>query len=251
MRAYDALAVVYDRLLCGVDYAAYADFFERVCRRAGLSPELVLDLGCGTGNMTLELAKRGYDMTGVDGSAEMLSRAFARAGEAGQSGILFLEQDMRQFELYGTVDAAVSTLDCFNYLTTAEDLSRTLSLLHNYLIDGGLLLFDVNTPYKFRNVFAGREYVLEDEDGAFCGWQNDYDQQSRLCRFSLSVFLPDGKGKYTRRDEEQTERAWTRRELSAALAAAGFGEVEFWGDLDLTPPRGTTERWYVTARCKK
>ena len=131
MQSYEALGKVYDRLGDEVDYPAWADYFEAAFARYGIAPELVLDLGCGTGKMTIELSRRGYDMIGVDGSAEMLSGAYARKFEAGAENVLFLQQDMRELELYGTVGAVVSTLDCVNYLTGDGDLEKCFSLVHN------------------------------------------------------------------------------------------------------------------------
>ena len=200
--------------------------------------------------MTLELARRGYDMIGVDGSADMLSVAYDRKAAAGLDGVLLLCQDMRAFELYGTVGAVVSTLDCVNYLTEKGDLDKCFSLVHNYLDPGGLFLFDVNTPYKFRHVFGDNAYILEDED-CFCAWQNDFDEATGLCRFDLSVFREEDDGRYSRADETQTERCYSREELTAALEAAGFGQVTFCGDLDGSAPTEATERWYISAVCRK
>ena len=247
MKNYEALAAVYDRLVGEVDYAAYADRIERVFARRGLSPALVLDLGCGTGQLTVELARRGYDMIGADASAEMLSRAAERARRENFPDILFLQQDMRELELYGTVGAVVSTLDCVNYLTEKADLDRTFALVHNYLDPGGLFLFDVNTPYKFRQVYGDNAYILEDE-GSLCAWQNEFDEKSGLCRFYLSVFREGKDGRYTREDEEQTERCYTYEELTAALTRAGFGEIACFGSFAGDPPTDATERWFITAR---
>lgn len=252
MNSYEALARVYDRLNGDVDYTAIAAFYEAAFARYGVQPQLLLDLGCGTGRMTLELARSGYDMIGVDGSAEMLSRAYERMWREGRSGILFLEQDMRAFELYGTVGAVVSTLDCVNYLTEDGDLDRCFSLVHNYLDPDGVFVFDVNTPYKFEHIYGENAYILEEEDGsAYCGWQNDFDPASGLCRFFLSVFTEGGDGRYERTDEEQVERCYSREALTLALERAGFAEIAFFGDLSFSAPTPTTERWYVTARCKK
>ena len=251
MKSYEALAKVYDALGGDIDYVALADFFEAAFRRYGVSPSLMLDLGCGTGKMTLELAGRGYDMIGVDASAEMLARAYASMYAQGKSGVLFLEQDMRAFELYGTVGAVVSTLDCVNYLTEEGDLDRCFSLVHNYLDPDGLFLFDVNTPYKFEQVYGENAYILENEAGDFCAWQNDYDKERGLCRFLLSVFVPGADGRYERFDEEQCERCYTEQELRGALSRAGFTQIEFFGDLSFGAPREACERWYVAARCKK
>ncbi|MBE6703323.1 MAG: class I SAM-dependent methyltransferase [Ruminococcaceae bacterium] len=252
MNSYDALAKVYDRLNREVDYVAIADFYEKVFLCYGARPALVLDLGCGTGSMTLELARRGYDMIGVDASAEMLAKAYERMWSEGRSGILFLEQDMREFELYGTVGAVVSTLDCVNYLTGNGDLDRCFSLVHNYLDPDGLFVFDVNTPYKFQHVYGDNAYILEEEDGSiYCGWQNDFDKESGICRFLLSVFAEEKDGHYARADEEQTERCYSREELTLALKKAGFCDIAFYGDLSLGAPGDNTERWYIAARCKK
>ena len=254
MKSYEALAAVYDRLNDQVDYAAWGDYFEACFARYGCKPQLVLDLGCGTGSMTLELCRRGYDMIGVDASAEMLSHAMERMYSEGKSGILFLQQDMRELELYGTVGAVVSTLDCINYLTKEGDLDRCFALVHNYLDPDGVFLFDVNTPYKFRHVYGDNAYILEeetDEGACFCGWQNEFDEQSGLCRFSLSVFEELEDGCYRRRDEEQTERCYSREELTAALLRAGFDDIAFFGDFEYNAPGEDCERWYVAARCKK
>lgn len=251
MQAYEALASVYDALGEDIDYTAFADFYEAAFRRAGLSPELILDLGCGTGTMTLELAARGYDMIGVDGSAEMLSRAFARKAQAaGAHDILFLNQDMRDFELYGTVGAVVSTLDCVNYLAEDGDLDRCFSLVHNYLDPGGIFLFDVNTPHKFEHVFGDNAYILENES-CYCGWQNEYDKESQLCHFYLSIFEEQEDGSYRRTDEEQVERCYTAEELRTALVRAGFEDIAFFGGTDFSAPRAESERWLISAICKK
>ena len=252
MESYEALAKVYDRLNGEVDYTAIADLYQSIFARYGVAPELLLDLGCGTGRMTLELADRGYDMIGVDASAEMLSKAYEQMYAKGKSGILFLQQDMRAFELYGTVGAVVSTLDCINYLTEDGDLEKCFALVHNYLDPNGVFVFDVNTPYKFRHIYGDNAYILEEEDGSiYCGWQNDYDEESGLCRFLLSVFSEEGDGRYSRADEEQIERCYSREALTAALEKAGFVDICFFGDTDLGAPHAETERWYIAARCQK
>jgi len=251
VQAYEALAAVYDTLNGEVDYEKIATFYEKCFEQANQKPQLVLDLGCGTGKMTALLAARGYDMIGIDGSADMLSRAFERKYTCeGGERMLFLQQDMRSFELYGTVGAVVSTLDCINYLTNEGDLARCFALVHNYLDPDGIFLFDVNTPYKFETVFADNAYILEDEH-CYCGWQNDYDRESGLCHFYLSVFEQTKSGTYRRTDEEQTERVYTRQALTAALTRAGFGDIAFYADTDFSAPDDESERWFVKAICKK
>ena len=247
---YGALARFYDQLNSEIDYRAWADFVEACfARYLEKKPELVLDLACGTGSMTTELASRGYDMIGIDGSGEMLSEAFSRALSIGKN-ILFLEQDMRSFELYGTVGCITCCLDSLNYLLGDGELSTCFSLVHNYLDPDGLFLFDVNTPYKFDTVYGDNAYVLEDET-SLCAWQNEYDRESGLCRFYLSIFEEGKDGRYTRADEEQCERCYTREQLTDTLSRNGFSDIAFFKNYDFDTPDERTERWFVAARCKK
>lgn len=252
MSQYDAIAHVYDRLNAELDYGAWADFVEaNFARHLPARPVLVLDLACGTGSMTHALAARGYDMIGVDRSPEMLSEAYARAGEAMP---LFLCQDMRSFELYGTVGAAVCCLDSINYLTADGDLDRCFATVHNYLDPDGLFLFDVNTPYKFAHTYGDNAYILEEEiDGraVYCGWQNAYDPGTGLCDFYLTLFEEDEDGRYLRTEETQHERCYSHDEIRTALEKAGFAYLATYADYQFHAPTETTERWYIAARAIK
>lgn len=252
MSQYDSIARVYDRLNAELDYGAWADFVEAVfARYLPARPSLVLDLACGTGSMTHELAARGYDMIGVDLSPEMLSMAMSRAGEVCP---LFLCQDMRSFELYGTVGATVCCLDSVNYLVGEGDLDRCFACVHNYLDPDGIFLFDVNTPYKFAHIYGDNAYILEDEiDGqaVWCGWQNAYDTETGLCDFYLTLFEEDEDGRYLRSEEHQRERCFTHETLLAALERAGFAYLGTWSDYRFKSPDEHTERWYIAARAIK
>ena len=282
---YRAIAGAYDRFNADVDYEGWSDFIEACFNRfLPARPQIVLDLACGTGRMTFPLADRGYDLIGIDASADMLAEAYEKNTErtdrlfdeaclalgldpdgpdtdaameelSKHPAPLFLQQDMRSFELYGTVDATVSCLDSINYLCGDGDLDACLSCIHLYLAPGGLLIFDVNSPHKFEHVYGSNAYILEDEDeggrGIFCGWQNEYDPESRLCRFYLSLFAEGEDGTYTRSDEEQTERCYDEAELRAALDRAGFDLCGIYADFHFSPVTDTTERWYVVARTRK
>ena len=257
-----AISAVYDKLNQEIDYAAWADFIEACFDKyLPARPTLVLDLACGTGSMTLELSRRGYDMIGIDGSENMLSEAFSRSVDV--PGILWLCQDMRSFELYGTVGAVTCCLDSLNYLLSPEELLRCFSLVRNYLDPDGIFLFDMNTPYKFRTVYGTNAYVLEDElvfdEGTeteervsvYCGWQNTYREESGICEFDLSIFegLPDGT--YRRSDEHQRERCYPLETVKELLARAGLDLLGVWSDYAFTEPDGETERWYFAARAIK
>lgn len=252
---YSAIARVYDRLGAEIDYKGWADFaescFDRFLPRR---PELVLDLACGTGRMTRELAARGYDMIGIDGSSEMLSEAYDRPHD----GILYLLQDLRSFELYGTVGAITCCLDSVNYLLTEEDLHACFSLVHNYLDPDGLFFFDVNTPYKFRTVYGQNAYLLEDElpggdasRAVYCGWQNDFSPETGICDFDLSIFEEQPNGSYLRSDEHQRERCYDLETLLSALRDAGLEPLGVYADFNFSEPTETTERWYLCARAIK
>ena len=250
---YDVMAPFYDRVNGELDYARWADFVEeQFTRCAPAKPELVLDLAAGTGSMTLELTRRGYDMIAVDRSEDMLSAAADRIADAGLTGVLLLRQDMTSFELYGTVDAVVCCLDSVNHLTDDGDLEKCFALVHNYLNPDGLFLFDVNTPHKFETVYGENDFILEDEEtGTVCCWRNAYDAERGLCDFDLTVFTQRGDGTYRRTDTLQTERAFTEDHLRRALTDAGFAVLGIFSDYAFTPAGEKDDRWYIAARCLK
>lgn len=248
---YGALSGVYDILNDQVDYSEWADYIEKILKKYSDVPvELMLDLGCGTGKMTFELHSRGYDMTGVDLSPEMLSTASDIAAEKGISDILWLCQDMTDFELYGTVDAAVCCLDGINHLTRSGDLEKCFSLVHNYLVPNGIFIFDVNSPKKFEEVYGTRDYILEDE-GVLVAWQNDYDPKRKICDFYLSIFTEDEDGRYVREDSVQRERCFSAAYLKRVLKKCGFEIVSFSGGYDFEPVGEDAHRWYIAAKCIK
>ncbi|MBE6678956.1 MAG: class I SAM-dependent methyltransferase [Ruminococcaceae bacterium] len=248
---YFALSKVYDILNADLDYGAWADYIDgKIKTHSDIDVSLVLDLCCGTGTMTMELDKRGYDMTGIDLSPDMLEIARAKAQEAGRAeNILFLCQDMCSFELYGTVQAVVSCLDSLNHLDSKADLKKVFDLVHNYLEPGGLFIFDLNSPYKFKNIYGTNAYVLEDE-GIYCGWQNIYDKESRICDFYTSVFTENEDGTYSRFDDYEREYCFTLREVEKLLEKCGFEVVCVDGDTDGSPVEKDTERFYFTAKRK-
>lgn len=260
---YDAIASVYDKINAEIDYSAWADFIEKCFDKyLNFRPSLVFDMACGTGSMTIELARRGYDMIGSDISQEMLYKLYDKLyDEDGEpipeiiNDVLVLNQDMRDFELYGTVGAVTCCLDSINYLTDPNDLKKCFSCVHNYLDPDGLFIFDVNTPYKFENIYANNSYIYEciNDDGSssYCGWQNNYDPETKLCDFYLSVFTENEKGHYIRSDEEQTERCYSEEELIKTLKSCGLEPLEIFSDLNFSETIQDCERWYIVARAIK
>ncbi len=250
---YDLISKLYDKVNEDIDYSAWADFIEQIIKREYKegTPELVLDLGCGTGRMTLELAARGYDMTGVDISPEMLDAARDSAEKKEMADkILWLCQDMTEFELYGTVDVTVSCLDCINHLASKADLEKCLALVHNYLIPDGLFIFDINGKAKFENVYSDNSYVME-EDGCVCIWQNYYNSKNGSCDFYITLFEEGEDGSYERYDDVQRERVYTIRSIKNSLSKCGFEFIGAYDNFDFDPASDDSNRIYIVARCKK
>lgn len=247
-KQYGALAGFYDALNADFDYDAYVAYLDaQIKKHQRCNSSLLLDLACGTGKMTFLLRDRGYDMTGIDISEDMLSVARDISCENGIEDILWLCQSMQDFELYGTVDACVCCLDSLNYLTNLADLKKCFSLVHNYLIPDGVFVFDINTPYRFKNVYGQNAYILESE-GALCAWQNDFNEKSGICRFYLSVFEENEDGTYSRFDEVQREKCYSMTQILNALKACGFEVLEIHGSLEGAPATENDEKWYFTVR---
>ncbi|HJB76935.1 MAG TPA: methyltransferase domain-containing protein [Candidatus Oscillibacter avistercoris] len=246
MSSYDALAASYDALTVDVGYRRRADYLARQFRRSAVPVETVLDPACGTGTIACLLAERGYQVVAVDGSEEMLTQA-ARKAAALERPPLFLHQSMPRLRLGMTVDAAVSTLDALNYLTRTADLKETLRRVCRWLRPGGLFLFDVNTPYKFRRM-DGQVYLDETED-SYCVWRTFYAPRQKICTYQVDLFRRTGDGTWDRTFEEHRERSWEREELEAFLKEAGFDDVTVTGDLTSRPPAPEEDRWIF--RCRK
>ena len=244
---YDILAGSYDNINSAVDHSAMADFFLEGCRRFSREIKTALDLCCGTGSMLIELAKRGVDMQGADVSPNMLSTARERIAKNGLTDVLLLCQDMREFELYGTVDAITCCLDSINHLNNTKELHKVFSLVKNYLEYGGIFYFDVNSAYKYENVYGNNSYIIE-EDGLYCGWQNFYNKKSGVAEFVITVFEENADGTYTRSDALQKEKHFSHSVILKALKAAGLEFCGVYGNTDFSAPTKTDERLYYFAK---
>jgi len=225
---FGILANYYDVLNYNANYKKVADYIETVFNMYQKKPNLVLDLACGTGNLTLELSKRGYDMTGVDLSADMLSVASLKSKK---NNILWLNQDMRSFELYGTVDAVICCFDSLNYILDDDGIEKCFSLVNNYLDPGGLFIFDVNSKYKFESIYANNNFVLEKKD-VFCSWQNYYSKKNKTCDFYITLFAKQFDGKHKRYNETQKEKYHSEKFLKTCLINAGFEDIRLFCDFN-------------------
>lgn len=245
MSSYDFLAGCYDRLTYDVDHAAWADYIEKHFAKEPLPGRTILDLACGTGSLTRELALRGYEMIGADQSPEMLAEAAEKNRGAAPIEPIFLCQSMEKLDLYGTIDACVCCLDSVNYVTDPKKLARAFQRVHLFLMPGGLFLFDVNTPEKLAGL-DGQVFLDETED-AYCVWRAEFSR--RICTYFMDIFrLDPSTGQWDRGEELHRERAYTVEELTTLLEGAGFVDVQTWGERKLRPPRPGEQRIFFTAR---
>ncbi len=227
MSAYDSLAQWYDRFTGDVPYAALADYYETLLHREGQARLTLLDLCCGTGTVTLELARRGHELIGVDRSPEMLSVAAGKAAAAqGIRPPLFLCQEAAELDLYGTVNGALCCLDGMNYLPP-EELPELFRRLHLFIEPGGRFAFDFHAPEHLRALDGG-VFVDETED-ALCLWRGEFDEAENALIYGLDLFSRDGR-LWRRREEEHTEYAHSPEDLTALLERAGFRGVRLLTD---------------------
>lgn len=245
MSAYEALAGAYDALTRDVNYERRADYLEKLFKRSRIPVHTVLDLACGTGEMTALLTERGYELISVDGSPDMLARAREKAAGLTGEPPLFLNQEMPELDLYDTVDAAVCCLDSLNYLTNQKDVRRTFERLHLFISPGGVLVFDINTPEKF-SALDGQVFLDETED-VYCVWRTAYEKRSRICTYGLDLFTRRPDGGWNRGCEEHFQRAYSVDELRAWLMDAGFTRVRTFGDCRMAAPRENEQRIYFAA----
>ena len=246
MEAYSDFASVYDILMDNVPYEEWAEYLYRQFRKYQITDGLLLDLGCGTGSMTEQMAARGYDMIGVDLSEEMLEVALEKKYESGHD-ILYLQQDMREFELYGTVRGIYSVCDSVNYILEKEDLTRTFYWVNNYLDPEGIFVFDFNTEYKYREVI-GRRTIAENRDECSFIWENDYDQEKKINTYELVLFTQRENGLYEKAEEIHYQRGYTLEEMQEIIKKSGLEYVTAYDGFTWDSPTDTSERICVVAR---
>ena len=218
MASYESFAKVYDELMDNVPYDTWTEHLIRDLKEYDITDGLICELGCGTGNVTIRLSKAGYDMIGVDDAEEMLS--VAREKQDSEQ-ILYLQQDMRSFELYGTVRAVVSICDCMNYLLEEEDLLKTFQLVNNYLDPDGIFIFDFNTIYKYKEVMGDTVIAENREDCSFI-WENYYDVEEEINEYDLTIFVQTQEDLFQRFTETHLQRGYTLEQMQEILQKAGL-----------------------------
>ena len=243
MQAYTGFAQVYDLFMDNVPYDEWSKYLVSLLKEYGIADGLVLDLGCGTGKMTRLLQKAGYDMIGIDNAEEMLQIAMEQESE----GILYLCQDMREFELYGTVAAVVSICDSINYILEEADLLEVFRLVNNYLDPGGLFIFDLNTLYKYRELLGENTICENREEGSFI-WENYYDEEEQINEYDLTLFIREGEELFRKYQEMHYQRGYELETIKTLLEEAGLEFVTAYDAFTKENPREDSERIYVIAR---
>lgn len=245
MEAYTGFAAVYDTFMDNVPYGEWCEYLTGLLKENGVESGLVLDLGCGTGSLTELLAARGYDMIGIDYSEEMLELAAGKRAESGQD-ILYLCQDMREFELYGTVRAIVSVCDSMNYITDEADLLEVFRLVNNYLDPGGVFVFDLNTLFKYEQL--GESVIAENREESSFIWENWYDPDDQVNEYDLTLFIRNDEGLYEKYEETHYQRAYALETICQLIRQAGMKLEAVYDAFTFEKPRPDSERVYIVAR---
>lgn len=243
MGSYENFARVYDELMDNVPYEEWAQFILNLLQDRKITEGLVLELGCGTGKLMTLLGKAGFDMIGVDNSVEMLQIAREKTSQ----DFLYLLQDMREFELYGTVKAVISVCDSVNYITKKEELRKVFQLVNNYLDPEGLFIFDFNTEYKYRELI-GETVIAEDREDVSFIWFNEYDEESHLNDIDLKVFVQEEGDIYRKFQEEHIQRGYTLPEIKQLLEESGLIFLEAYEEYTTQAPQMDSGRIVVVAQ---
>ena len=243
MQAYTGFAQVYDLFMDNVPYEEWGVYLTGLLQEYGVTDGIVLDLGCGTGKITRLLKARGYDMIGVDSSGEMLGAAMEQETE----GILYLCQDMRKFELYGTVAAVVSICDSINYILEEDELREVFALVNNYLDPGGMFVFDLNTRYKYETVLGDTVICENREEGSFI-WENYYHETEQVNEYDLTFFVREEGELYRKYQETHYQRGYDLGDVKRLLQEAGLEFVAAYDAFTREAPRQDSQRIYISAR---
>lgn len=243
MESYTSFARVYDLFMDNVPYEAWSDYLAALFKEHGIEDGLLLDLGCGTGKLTRLMEKKGYDMIGVDNSYEMLDIAKEHSDE----NILYLLQDMREFELYGTVRAVYSACDSVNYILEEEELREVFSLVNNYLDPGGLFVFDFNSSYKYRELLAENTFAETRKEGSFI-WENYYDEEEGINEYDLTLYIEDGEERFQRFQEVHYQKCYELSTMQRLLEEAGLTFVAAYDAYTKNPVAEDSEKITIIAK---
>ncbi len=248
MEAYTGFAQVYDQFMNNVPYEEWAEDIAALLFEHGITEGLMLELGCGTGILTEMMAKKGFDMIGVDSSEDMLAEAMDKKYESGHD-ILYLCQDMRSFELFGTVAAAFCVCDSINYILHPRELVEVFRLVNNYLDPGGIFILDFNTEAEYESPLRWVP-IVETDQGDTMIWENTYHPEKKINHHRVTFFLEGEDGRYDKIEEFHRQRAYSQEEIKTAMEAGGLEVLAVYAAGTRQDPEQTTTRIYMIAREK-
>ena len=229
-----------------IPYEEWTDYVRELFRVEGIKDGILLDLGCGTGSVTELLARAGFDMIGIDNSEEMLEIAMEKREQSGLD-ILYLLQDKREFELYGTVRGVVSICDSMNYILEDEDLLTVFGLVHNYLDNEGIFIFDLNTMYKYETILADNTFAEDREESGFI-WENYYDEEDEINQYDLSLYVREEDGRYRKFEETDLLRAYRQERVEELIRESGLELLHVYDAFTKNLPAEDSERIYFVCR---
>ncbi len=246
MKTYEAFAPFYDGLTNNVDYAKLSTYFDEIIKKNGNGGNILLDLACGTGSLSLELADKGYDVVSVDASEEMLSEAISKPHTFGNP--TFLNQTMQSLNLFGTIDAAVCCLDSINHLKSKADVKRAIERVALFMNEGAIFIFDVNTLYKHCEILGDNTFIY-DTDDVYCVWQNNYCEKNGKIEISLDFFEPQEDGSYLRQVESFCEYYYDDDFLTKCINKSKMTVLARYNDFTYEPINDKTQR--IVYVCRK
>jgi len=238
MKSYEDFALIYDQLMRDINYKEWFDYIQKLMRKYDIKPEKVLEMACGTGNLTEHLCRSGYDVTCFDLSEDMLSIAYDKLSS--YKNLLILKQNMVDFQINNNYDAVISICDSINYITEPGDLLKVFNNVYSHLKEGGIFIFDINSYYKLSNIIGNNTFVEENDD-VFYVWENCFNEEDNLCEFYLNFFIKE-KELYRRSEEVHIERAYREEEIISALKEAKFKNIEIFDGLTLNKSHEESER---------
>ena len=248
MSGYSAFARYYDELTANIDYRKRGEYFHEIIQRFKTTSEnILLDLACGTGSISEVMDSLGYDVIGVDNSDEMLGIAMDKKFDSGAE-IQYLCQDMRELDMFGTVDVTICALDSINHLASLDDVKCVFEKVAFFSEQDGLFIFDVNTVYKHREILASNTFTYETEH-VFCVWENTLEPDTLEVKMELSFFELEENGLYSRSSDGFSEKAYSEADIERLLAECGFELLGKYGDDTLEPPKADSQRIVYAARC--
>jgi ubiquinone/menaquinone biosynthesis C-methylase UbiE len=245
--SYNNLALVYDKLMEDIDYQAWANYLDQLISKYKAPGKELIDLGCGTGSISLKLAQKGYNVLGIDYSEEMLSQADQKFRE-NNIVIPLYHQDIRQFVMDRNVDIVISTFDTLNYILDEKDIERTFKNVFEVLKKDALFIFDINTPYKLKEILGDNIFTYNTEEISYI-WENDFDDKENICQMCLTFFILDQEtGLYERFEEFHEQKSYEIDYLIDILHKTGFKVLNVHGELNMEEPKEEDHKVFIIAK---